>query len=54
MTKTRDIALGILNNVIWIMYKSGYHLAAKLIEDMRDREAIDIIKKIIVTVLLKK
>lgn len=40
MYKTQtDIALGILNNVIWALYQKGYHLAAILIETLRDEEA---------------
>jgi len=34
------ISFGVLNAVIWKLYEKGYHLAAKLIEDERDKGAI--------------
>lgn len=36
----QNIALGVLNNVIWTLYQKGWHPAGMLIESERDREAL--------------
>lgn len=43
--RINEIALGVLNTVIWTLYQKGEYRGAKLIEKQRDREALDMIDK---------